>query len=289
MIIVEVGRGLGNSMYVYSAGRALAEHYKTDFKIDTSFLDAWPKNGDKFGGSWDVVIEKFNISANKATKEEVRNFIFRTGFRPLDRILYKFRLFEKNVVRYPTNGSIEEFFKIPNNTYLMGYFGEEKFFKKIKKIIQKEFTLKEEFKQNINRLLEEISSNNSVSIHVRRGDVLKLKNCHVLGVDYYKKAIEIIKKKIKNPVFYVFSDEIDWCKDNFKDLGVKLNFVQDYKDYEDIELMKSCKNNILANSSFSWWGGYLNTNPKKIVIAPEKFTMFKDKEGPELPNNWTLI
>jgi len=276
-------------MYVYAGGKALAEHHKTELKLDTSYLDSWPRPKHKFGGSWDPVIEKYNISSKRATKKEVRKFLFRTGFRPLDRLLYKFKLLEKNVVRFSSKDSVENFYKIPNDTYLITYLGQDKFFGKIKKILQKEFTLKEEYKENINKKLEKINIENSVSIHVRRGDVLKLKNCYVLGKDYYKDAIEKMKKKVKNPVFYVFSDEVDWCKKNLVDLGVNLNFVEGHKDYEDLELMKSCKNNILANSSFSWWAGYLNNNSKKVVIAPKHFSMFKNGKSLELPKDWILI
>jgi hypothetical protein len=289
MIIVEVGRGLGNSMYVYASGLALAEDHKTEFKIDTSFLDAWPRPNYKFGGSWDVVLDKFNISAVHASKKEILRHLFRTWIRPIDRFLYKFKLFERNVIRFPSNGSIEDFYKIPDDTYLIGYFGQDKFFRKIKKKIQKEFTLKDEFKKNISGLVDEVKVCESVSIHVRRGDVLKLKNCYVLDIDYYKKAIGEIKKKVKDPKFYVFSDEIDWCKENLGGLGIELNFIEGHRDYEDMELMGSCKHNVLANSSFSWWAGYLNNNSKKIVVAPKKFTMFQDGEIPELPKDWTLI
>ncbi|MBU3923827.1 MAG: alpha-1,2-fucosyltransferase [Nanoarchaeota archaeon] len=233
MIITEVGRGLGNSMYVYAAGRALAEHWRTEHKIDSSFLDAWPHPNYKFGGSWDVVLDKFNISAKRATRGDVLRHLFRTWIRPIDRFLYKFKLFDRKVVYFPTTGLIEDFYKIPDDTYLMGYFGEDKFFKDIIGIIQKEFSLKDENKVEIKELLKEIGSCNSVSIHVRRGDVLKLKDCYILDVDYYREAVGLIKEKIKNPKFYVFSDEIDWCKKNFSGLGIKLNFVEGRKDYED--------------------------------------------------------
>ena len=286
MIIVEVGRGLGNSMYVYAAGKALAEHHGTELKIDSSYLDAWPRSNRKFGGSWNVVIEKFNISAKRATKKEVGKFLLRTGFRPLDRLIYKLKLFERNIVRYPTSGSIKEFYNVPNDTYLLGYFGDEKFFKKIKRIIRKDFTLKDKYKDNILSLIKDISYRNAVSIHIRRGDLLKLKNHYVLGLNYYKRAIEIIKKKVKNPVFYVFSDEIDWCKNNFVNMGAKLHFIEDNAGYEDFELMRNCKYNILANSSLSWWTGYLNNHSDKIIIAPKKFTMFKYVKGGILPNSW---
>ena len=290
MIITEIGRGLGNSMYVYAAAKALAEKHKTNLKLDKAYLKAWPRPKYKFGGVWDLVIEKFKISAEIATKKEIKKHVFRTYFRPLDKIIHKFKLFEKNVIRFPSTGSAENYFKIPNDVYLIIYCGKEKFFKPIEKIIRKEFELKEKFKEPLKDKTKEIFSKNSVSIHVRRGDVLKLKDFYVLDVDYYKKAVEKIKSKIKDPIFYVFSDEIGWCKKNFKDFGIKMNFVEGQKDYEDLELMKTCKHNILANSSFSWWAGYLNKNPNKIVIAPKKFTMFKrGNKDPELPKDWIKI
>jgi len=290
MIITEIGRGLGNSMYVYAAAKALAEKHKTILKLDKTYLKSWPRPNHQFGGSWDLVIEKFKISSEIATEREIRKHIFRTYFRPLDKILRKLKLFERRVIYFPSSGSAENYFKIPDNVYLIIYCGKEKFFKPIENQIRKEFELKEKFKEPIKDKIKEISSKNSVSIHVRRGDVLKLKDYYVLDINYYKKAIEIIKNKIKDPIFYVFSDEINWCKKNFKDFDIKMNFVEGRKDYEDLELMKTCKHNILANSSFSWWAGYLNKNPKKTVIAPKNFTMFKSyNQDPELPKEWIKI
>jgi len=290
MIIVEVGRGLGNSMHVYAAGLALAKRNNTLLKIDTSFLNAWPRLKYKFGGSWDVVIEKFNITSKKAKIREVNKFIFRTGFRPLDRFLYKYKLFERRVIHFKTTDSIEKFKRIPNNSYVFGYFGNANFLKDIKDELKKEFSLQEKYKNPIKEKLEKISKENSVSLHVRRGDVLEFKNANVMDGNYYKKAMSIIGGKIKNPTYYVFSDDIEWCKKNLKELSNNLIFMEGNKDYEDLELMKSCKHNILANSALSWWAGYLNENKEKIVIAPQNFSHFKNNNtGKELPKDWILI
>ncbi len=289
MIIVEIGRGLGNSMFVYAAGKALAEHHKTELKLDTSYLKSWPR-WEKYGGLWEVELSYLNISSKEATKEETRKFVFKTGFRPIDKLIRKYKLFEKNVHYFPSHGSIEEFYALPDNIYLWGYMGGEKFFKTVKKIIQKEFNLKEENKQKIKPLLEKISKENSVSIHVRRKDVLTLKNAYILSVDFYKEAVEIIKKKVKNPKFYVFSDDIEWCKKNFADIK-NIEFTNGNKGYEIFELMKSCKHNILAVSALSWWAGYLNANPNKIVIAPRHFSHFKNAkiEKDFFPKDWIKL
>jgi hypothetical protein len=294
MIIVEIGRGLGNSMYVYAAALALAKHKNAELKLDTSYLKSWPA-WEKYGGLWEFELGKLNISAPEASKKEIRKFVIKTGFRPIDKIIRKYKLFDRSVVYFPSNGLLNDFFAISDNSYLRGYFGREKFFKGIKEQIKKEFTLKEEYKLPILSLLEKISKENSVSLHVRRGDLLTLKNTNVIGLDYYKKAIELIKSKIKNPVFYVFSDEIGWCKENFKEMGAELRFIEDSDcpntGYHVLEVMKSCKHNILANSALSWWAGYLNTNPKKIVIAPGKFEQFTnvEKEDDRIPEGWIKI
>lgn len=289
MIIARVGRGIGNCMYIYAAALALAEHHKTELKLDTTYLKSWPKF-KKTGGSWKGGLVGFNISAKEATPKELRKFVIKTKFRPIDKLLEKYRLFEKNVYRFGTHEPMKKFFRLPNNIYLLGYFGHEKFSKSIKERIKKEFELKEEYKKNIKNLLEEILSCNSVGIHVRRTDIFKMKNYYMLGLDYYKKAIEIINEKIKNPIFYVFSDDIDWCKKNLKFDGPS-SFVEGNKGYEDFELMRNCKHNILANSAMSWWVGYLNENPNKIVITPKHFAQFKhlQTEKDFLPKEWIKL
>lgn len=288
MIILEIGRGLGNSMFAYAAAKLLANHHNTELKLDISHIQSWPRF-EKNGGDWDFTLGKFKISSKIATRKEIRKFACKTKCRPIDKVFRKYHLFEKNVFYFPTHKSLDEFYQIPNNSYLWGYFGDKKFSEPILKELKEEFTLKEEFSQNIKKDLEKVSKEESVSIHVRRGDLLKLKNALVLGLSYYKNAVELMKKKLKEPTFYVFSDDINWCKENLN-LGVKLNFIEGNESYEDLELMKSCKNNILANSAMSWWTGYLNKNPKRIVIAPEKFTMFNnDDRDKNLPKDWILI
>ena len=94
----------------------------------------------------------------------------------------------------------------------------------------------------------------------------------VLPFDYYDKAIKFLTDNIKNPAFYIFSDDIEWVKNNFK-IDFPSVYIQNAldKDYEDMRLMSQCKHHIIANSTFSWWGAWLDTNPDKIVIAPERY------------------
>ncbi|HOV15035.1 MAG TPA: alpha-1,2-fucosyltransferase, partial [Spirochaetota bacterium] len=141
----------------------------------------------------------------------------------------------------------------------------------------------------------QIKNSNSVSIHVRRGDYvgnIKTLNFHgVCEIDYYIDAINSIKQKVQNPLFFIFSDDIEWCKNNIKDENsIFIDFERD--DYVDMYLMTVCKHNIIANSSFSYWAAYLNQNFDKIVIAPKKW--FKDDNQNKrteglIPEKWIRI
>lgn len=140
----------------------------------------------------------------------------------------------------------------------------------------------------------EIKNSNSVSLHIRRGDYVALsksKKGHALcPISYYKKAIENIAQKIHNPRFFIFSDDIQWVKEN---LAIKYNaeyidFNRDYPE-RDIILMKHCKHNIIANSSFSWWGAWLNENPNKIVIAPKRWMNNLESSDDLIEPNWIKI
>lgn len=154
-----------------------------------------------------------------------------------------------------------------SNILLYGYFQSEKYFKDYEDEIRKLFISYEiEAGDKIKNILD---NENTCSIHVRRGDYLKFPDHHpAQNISYYMKAT---KKVPKDSVFLIFSDDIDWCKKNFPNLPKKFVFIEGNKDYEDLYLMSHCKNNIICNSTFSWWGAWLNKNKNKIVIAPSEW------------------
>lgn len=150
------------------------------------------------------------------------------------------------------------------NLNLQGYYQSEKYFSDFQDIIHGLLTPKIGFPIKYNY----------TSIHIRRGDYLNLTKEYVqLNMDYYKKAMNIINSKY----YMIFSDDINWCKQNF--MGNNFIFSENKSDVEDLALQLSCEHNIIANSSFSWWGAYLNKNPSKIIIAPQQWF------GPGLPHN----
>jgi hypothetical protein len=178
------------------------------------------------------------------------------------------------------NDCYEPFFhyqKIPYkaNQKLHGYFQSEKYFIHNRQQILDLYDIDEESKKEIDKKYGEILVGNTCSLHVRRGDYLKYPNHHpTCTLEYYSNSIKEFSKDTK---FLIFSDDINWCKKVFT--SENFIFIEGNKDYIDLWLMSLCKNNIIANSSFSWWGAWLNQNPNKKVITPTNWF------GSSIPHN----
>jgi len=154
------------------------------------------------------------------------------------------------------------------NVKLIGYFQSEKYFLENKQEILSLFKMDENTSTYLQKKYGNILNTDTCSIHIRRGDYLNKQNYHpVQEIDYYYKSLN---KVGYDKHFLIFSDDINWCKENFDFIPNK-TFISDNEDYQDIYLMSMCKNNIIANSSFSWWGAWLNQNVDKKVIAPSKW------------------
>jgi hypothetical protein len=158
--------------------------------------------------------------------------------------------------------------KINGNIKLVGHFQSEKYFIEHRDKILELFEIDNTTKTYLSEKYGDIINQDTCSIHIRRGDYLGLPNYHpTQSIEYYKESIQIIGEEKH---FLVFSDDIEWCKENFGFL-INKTFISDNKDYEDLYLMSMCKNNIIANSTFSWWGAWLNNNENKQVIIPSKW------------------
>jgi hypothetical protein len=192
---------------------------------------------------------------------------------------------------------VEIFLNVKFFDVVSGYWQGEKFFINNKNTIRRDFQfIKLMDRKNIN-ILEEINKVNSVSVHVRRGDYISDKKTNefhgVCTLRYYNNAIKKIKQTIKSPKFFVFSDDSEWVKNNLKiDNATYVNWNNGDNSYKDMQLMSHCKHNIIANSSFSWWGAWLNTSPGKIVIAPKKWFINDEaqkKSKDLIPKEWIKI
>jgi hypothetical protein len=154
---------------------------------------------------------------------------------------------------------------------LEGYFQSRKYFEKHEDIIRKQFTPSQEIENKLYRKYYPSLSPQLCAIHVRRGDYVDLAYYHQIKMDYYEKSMLEINQKTGIKHFMIFSDDIAWCKENFTNPEYQYTFMEDNTDWEDLILMSCCRHQIIANSSFSWWGAFLNRNPDKIVIFPEKW------------------
>lgn len=184
--------------------------------------------------------------------------------------------------------------KMSRNSYLEGFWQSEKHFINIENTVREEFKLKNPMDIESKSLADKIANDNAISIHVRRGDYItntKLnKILQSLPSEYYEGAIKIITKKIGNPHFFIFSDDIKWAIENLK-INYPVTYIpKSVMDCEALVLMSLCRHNIIANSSFSWWGAWLNKNNNKIVIAPQNWFTNSSKNTADLiPNSWIKV
>lgn len=290
MIIVKLIGGLGNQMFQYAAGRALAKKYNTTLKLD---LSGYEQQINMTPRAYELQI--FNTQAKIANWLEIRLHQPLMG-RPepkwlrslTDKIFTPQPRWDEGETDYN-----ESFNEIKNGTLIEGYFQSEKYFKNISEEIRSDFSLSAQTEPLSEEYLNEIKNGNTVSLHVRRGDYLSRPDAAAyhgaLDLDYYKEAIKVISEKIKQPHFVVFSDDLEWCRETLP-LPADTIFVAGQKAYQDLLLMSHCQNHIIANSSFSWWGAWLNPNPNKIVIGPRHW--FKGRRfniDDRLPAEWLKI
>lgn len=249
-------------------------------------------------GGGPLLLKKYNC----AIKESTRNFrplLMRTPVRQLAMVKYKY-LDNINVYFEKKAAFDQDVLNVTGkDIFLSGYWGSEKYFKNIQSIIRKEFTLKESLSPGSKQWEEKIKSAvKSVSIHVRRGDYINTeinrKIYAVVPPEYYYKCIEMLKQKYNDLSVFVFSNDIAWCRENLR-FDLPMEFVEGNDEdhgYEDMHLMSLCKHNIIANSTFSWWGAWLNSNPEKMVFYPEKFFNIKDKWHDTIdgyPDDWIKV
>lgn len=292
MVISHLIGGLGNQMFQYAAARALSIKLGVQLRLDiSSFANYQLHQGFELQ-------RIFNCSSEVASKENLDEILGWQSLPVVKRILLRpgMKVFRyKRLVVEPHFHYWSGINNLTKDCYLDGYWQSEKYFINIADQIRKDFTFKLPMQSANAELVRQIALVNSVSLHVRRGDYASNpKNIATHGlcsIEYYRAAIIHIVKHIKSPNFFVFSDDIEWVKDN-----LKLDFPHQYVDhnqgkesYNDMRLMSLCKHNIIANSSFSWWGAWLNSNEKKLVIAPKQWFAHKVNTSDLIPGGWLTL
>jgi hypothetical protein len=272
MIVTRIIGGLGNQMFQYATARQLAETHHAKLLLDISGFKKYKLHN--------FSLCNFKISADL---DKSRNMTKFTANRKLTIIKEKFYEFDKNILN------------LPDNVYLEGYWQSYKYFNKIRNLLNNEFALNKLPKGKNKNILNTINNSQSVAVHIRRQDYVnnkKTKEIHgICRVNYYQKALKFISSKVKGLQFFIFSDDIGWCK---KKLHFNNSFFIDFnnkkKDYEDFRLMKHCKYFIIANSTFSWWAAWLGQKTNSIVISPKNwFTDSAINTSDLIPENWIKI
>lgn len=291
MIVVKLMGGLGNQLFQYALGRHLSILNDCELILDTSSLKYKGNKPNPNFTDREYQLSNFNINARVADEKLLKKLSNRpTGLNRLFQKKYT-KVFEKG------NQFQSEILSLKKKSIIEGYWQSEKYFWNIKDVLIKDLTLKNTSSYENIEVAKKISESNAVSLHVRRGDYISNSLfSEVIGacsLDYYKNAINKIITEIENPTFFVFSDDIAWVKDNFGFITYKIIYVENNNElncYEDIRLMSLCKHNIIANSSFSWWGAWLNSNKEKIVVAPQKWFNDSRITNPDLiPENWIKL
>jgi hypothetical protein len=191
-----------------------------------------------------------------------------------------------STINYPFH---YENIQIPKSDIIIdGFFQSEKYFKQHEEKILELFLPNTKIKDYITEKYPELLNNNITSVHIRRGDYTNSSHHFTQSKNYYDESMD--KLKSKTDLYFIFSDDIDWCKNNFKDDNIY--FIENEKDYIEMYMMSMCSNNIISNSSFSWWGAWLNQNKTKIVIGPKIW--FGDslqflKTDDILPDKWIKL
>lgn len=282
MIITKIQGGLGNQLFQYATGKSLAIYLKKELFLDLTFYEN-PNHRKIYR------LDKFKLPFKVANSSEI------IKIKNSDEIPWFFRKLRRIGMPLPPyykkshfiEKEIENLFRNKNrisNVYIEGWFAQENYFKEHRTILLNELNADGFLKGEKLDIKKEIQSSNSVSVHIRRGDYLTNPFFKSLPVDYYGKAIEMAKGSLKKPTFYLFSDDMAWVKKEYSYLADAFfiennSFVQfpssTVGDIQDLMLMRSCRHQIIANSTFSWWGAWLNINKEKQVYYPSCW--FNDK------------
>ena len=293
MIIVKLQGGLGNQMFQYATARALQMRFRDKIYVDLDFLDPTINlNSDITPRNFELPI--FNAVRLRQLKKWQKKIILNSSFykKIISRILYG-----KTAIINQQKNQFVTFPRSYDTLYIEGYFQSEKYFSSIRAQLLADFKFPD--LDNINEKLKQdiCSNNNTVSIHIRRGDYLNetaLKFHGLISMRYYKNSLDYLESKLGEELhYYIFTEDTEWVEEQFHFLA-NLTIVKDNKgssSWKDIVLMKACKHHIIANSSFSWWGAWLSEN-NGITIVPKNWYVSSEANYDVhdiIPSKWIIM
>jgi hypothetical protein len=287
MIITRLQGGLGNQMFQYAAGLALAAARTAQLKLDLTLFDV--RDGRT---ARRYALDCFRVSAARTTPEELEAL---QSKRPLAARISQ-RLDPRAAARERHFHYDPEVARLPDDSCLEGYWQSERYFEHAAARVRQEFTFAREPSGRNAELARELAACAAVSVHVRRGDYVSdpaTRAAHGLcSLDYYRCATAYVAARVREPVFVWFSDDPDWTRAHL-DLGpaaIVVDHNAAHDGAEDMRLMSLCRHHVIANSTFSWWGAWLNADPHKIVIAPERWFPDRARDTRDLlPRRWVTL
>jgi Glycosyl transferase family 11 len=292
VIVVKLRGGLGNQMFQYALGRALALKHNTKLKLDSS---AYGDPNSVPGAPRRYELDCFRLDASFATVLDIGPAP-KPGSHWRSRAARTIRALRGiEVIKewgYPFQPEILD---APDNTYLVGYWQSEKYFKAAESVIRKDFSFRPPLRGRNEELANVIRATDSVSVHFRRGDYVShpwaSKVLGVLPVSYYFQALQEIAAR-REPHVFVFSDDPEWCRHNiafpYETTYIDANPAD--KGFEDMRLMTLCKHHVIANSSFSWWGAWLSPYADKTVYGPGRWALDPGADTSDVvPSDWVKL
>lgn len=303
MIITWLSGGLGNQMFQYAAGLALAERRRTVLKLDVS----WFRHDPAYEAHNRYALSCFNVTEQFATAEEIDRVRGVQLTRPerwsvaLAGAL-RFRRYAQrhaapaNWHQPPTFAFYPQFLAQPDNTYLNGMFQSEKFFAGAADLLRLHFSFRYPPQPEVAALATRIRSGPSAAVHFRRGDYQRnatfTREIGTLDLAYYHRAVRLLRERSPEATLYIFSDDIEAVAREFTPDGPHefVRCVQPWHAFDKIRLMALCEHLAIANSTFSWWAAWLNPSPDKLVIAPDPWFAQSDHDGTDVvPACWVRL
>lgn len=283
MVVTRLIGGLGNQMFQYACGRALAEQYRVPLKLDVRGFNQYKLH--------QYLLGKFSISGDVAGNSELPK-TFQIGPWSIHR-------FPGNPLRQQYRYVRERSFNYDPalkdqgpNVYLDGYWQSEKYFLPVRNILLKELQLVEPLDDQNKRFVERMSAPKTVALHVRRGDYVKNPDYISCGVEYYRHAVKTIAEQASDVSLFVFSDDPAWVQQHIH-LDVPTTYLTHNvgtANYKDLVLMSQCAYSVVANSSFGWWGAWLKTRTDGFTIAPARwYTNPATPTQDLLPRAWKTL
>jgi hypothetical protein len=287
MIVTRIDGGLGNQMFQYAFGLYLALKHQAPLALDLSAYQAGPQHG--------YMLDRFQISAAPVNAESSQRIPKRYRKAPTTWMPDWLRPAVLARVKERPFGFHEKYLQSPDNSYLVGYWQSEKFFPGLRESLIEHFSLAVPISDRSQRVLERIQASNSISLHIRRGDYVNSAETariyEQLSLEYYQRQLQRFADQHERVQVFVFSNDLAWCRQNLR-LHWPIQFVDHncaQTAYEDLIMMSHAACNVIANSTFSWWAGYLNQRAQHSVFAPAQWFRPNTLDGTHIPcTTWQI-